>query len=72
MIKCKKGHIVQPLKSCAGYYLGSMEDGEPYCRISSNYVNTISDAHKLNTNRQYCCMENEWCNGGNGCGLYEI
>lgn len=68
-MKCRKGYEVRPLKSAAGWYLGTTDkDGFPNCRISTQYAKTEEDARKyLLADRQTNCMENEFCNGGRGC-----
>ena len=68
-MKCKKGLEIQVLKSAAGYYIGTLtEEGEPNCRISTQYAKSAHDAaHYLLLDRQTNCMENEFCNGGKGC-----
>ena len=67
-MKCIKGYEVQPLKSGAGWYLGTLdEEGLPNCRISTRYAKTKEEAEELPADRQTNCIENEWCNGGCGC-----
>lgn len=67
-MNCKKGYEVKPLKSGAGWYLGTLdEEGFPNCRISREYAETKEDAEYLLADRQSGCMENEYCNGGRGC-----
>ena len=68
MAKCKRGFEIQALSSAAGWYLGTLdEEGFPNCRISVEYAETAEKAEKLLMNRQTNCIENEFCNGGNGC-----
>ena len=67
-MKCLKGYEVKPLKSGAGWYLGTIdEEGFPNCRISTGYAKTEEEAKHLPMNRQTGCIENEFCNGGRGC-----
>lgn len=68
-MKCKKGYEVKPLKSAAGYYLGTVDEhGFPNCRISTQYAKTREDAlNYLIADRQINCIENEFCNHGRGC-----
>ena len=66
--KCKRGYEIQPLKSAAGWYLGTVdEEGFPNCRISMQYAETAEQAKRLPMNRQTGCIENEYCNNGTGC-----
>ena len=68
MLKCKKGFKVEILKSGAGYYLGTLDnDGFPQCRLSTRYAATEKDAQDLSLDRQFGCIENEYCNSGTGC-----
>lgn len=69
-MKCMRGYDVKPLKSAAGYYIGTLdEDGFPNCRISSEYAKTEEEACSLLLDRQTNCIENDFCNGGKGCFL---
>ena len=71
-MKCKKGYDVKPLKSAAGYYIGTLDPkGFPNCRISSGYAKTEEEAVMLPLDRQIGCMENEFCNEGKGCFHYD-
>ena len=71
-MKCKKGYDVKPLKSAAGYYIGTLDpEGFPNCRISSGYAESEEEAVMLSLDRQIGCMENEFCNGGRGCFAYD-
>ena len=66
-MRCIKGYEVQPLKSAAGYYMGTVdEEGFPKCRISQNYAKTVEDASKLPLTRQ-TAEENIFCNGCGCC-----
>lgn len=66
-MKCIKGYEVKPLKSAAGYYLGTVdEEGFPNCRVSQKYARTKKAAESLSPNRQHV-EENLFCNGGCGC-----
>ena len=66
-MKCVKGYEVEPQRSAAGYYLGTVDEfGCPNCRISSRYAKTKEDAEKLPMDRQ-SVMENEFCNGCGKC-----
>lgn len=67
-MKCIKGYEVKPLKSGAGYYMGTLTpEGFPNCRISRGYAETENEAYNLPLDRQTGCIENEYCNGGWGC-----
>lgn len=66
-MQCKKGYEVQPLKSAAGYYMGTLdEDGCPNCRLSTGYTKTAEAAKQLPLDRQ-TAMENAFCNGCGRC-----
>mgnify|MGYP006974622651 CR=1 FL=1 len=70
-MKCKKGYNVKPLKSAAGYYIGTLDNvGFPNCRISSGYAGSEEEAVMLPLDRQIGCIENEFCNEGKGCFAY--
>lgn len=67
-MKCTKGFDVVPLKSGAGWYIGTVdEDGFPNCRITKGYALTKEGAKTLPLDRQVGCIENEFCNRGEGC-----
>lgn len=72
-MKCRKGFEIEVFKSPAGYYLGTKDqDGFPNCRISmysdTDDMTPLTDLKvKKFANRQYGCIENEWCNEGEGC-----
>ena len=64
---CKKGLKVEPLRSAAGYYMGTVdEEGFPNCKLSSAYAKTAKDAEKLSLDRQIA-DENVFCNGCGNC-----
>ncbi len=66
-MKCRKGFDVLPLKSAAGWYIGTLDDkGMPNCRIS-DYVGSEDECMFSSMNRQTSCIENSACNGGVGC-----
>lgn len=66
-MKCVKGYEVEPQKSAAGYYMGTIDyDGIPKCRISSKYAESVEEAKSLPLDRQ-SAMENEYCNGCGNC-----
>lgn len=68
-MKCVKGYEVEPQRSAAGYYMGTVdEEGLPNCRISSRYAKTREDAKKLPLDRQGA-EENRFCNGCGNCGI---
>lgn len=67
---CTMKHEVKVMKSQAGYYIGTDEDGMPFCRISVRYYPTQEAAE--NVLRHFAfeerhCVENEFCNKGKGC-----
>lgn len=67
MLICKKtGYIIKPMRSAAGYYLGTQnENGESYCRVSG-YCKTEKEAETLGCTR-IGCIENLDCSDGKGC-----
>lgn len=73
-MKCKKGYEVKPLKSAAGWYVGTLDpEGFPNCRITTKYAKSEEDARNLLfLDRQIGCVENEFCNGGSGCFNVEV
>ena len=76
-MKCIKGMTIRPLKSWAGWYIGSttfdMEAGciVPKCQVSTDYYKTEELARKAMVNgfTQRTCCENQFCSGGKGCCL---
>lgn len=67
-MKCVKNLEVKPLKSAAGWYMGTVtEEGMPNCRITTMYYNTPEEAEKsLFADYRYC-SENSFCSGGRVC-----
>ena len=65
-MKCRKGYEIEPLKSAAGWYMGTTDKGFPNCRISQGYAPTYEESLKLPLDRQ-CSNENVFCHGGHGC-----
>ena len=67
-MQCKKGFEIQPMRSPIGYYMGTVdEQGFPNCRVSTGYAKTQEEALMLPLDRQLGCIENEFCNEGEGC-----
>lgn len=67
-VTCRKGYEIKVLKSCAGYYLGTVtKDGVPYCRCSTEYAPTKEEAEKCLFVDRHFAMENMDCNHGKGC-----
>lgn len=65
-MKCIKGYEVEPHRSGAGYFMGTVDEfGAPNCRISQ-YAKTAKDAMSLPLDRQNC-SENNFCNGCGSC-----
>lgn len=66
--KCINRRTIQIMNSNAGYYLGTVDEHEPYCRITGYY----SDSATLKAGEyQYRdCAENNYCNQCRGCFLY--
>ena len=68
---CKKGYVVGPQRSAAGWYLGTVdEDGCPNCKLTTNYAKTAEAARSLRIDRQDA-MENRFCNGCGSCEITE-
>ena len=67
-IVCKKGLEVRPQRSAAGYYLGTLDNGEPNCRLTSQYAKDKNEAYHLPLDRQNA-MENRFCNKNGNCGI---
>lgn len=69
-MKCQKGLELKVLKSEAGFYIGTTENGLPHCRLSRNYYETEKEAEEAlnnNTFRDRHAVEIQFCNRGNGC-----
>ena len=58
---------IQALKSNGGWYIGTLDkDGSPYCRVSTEYWKTRSEAEaRLTSNqfwrRNWACRECPFC-----------
>lgn len=67
-MKCVRGHEIEALKSGAGWYIGTTEDGMPYCRISISYYESKEEAERMMREgfaiKDYA--ENEFCFRGAG------
>ena len=64
--KCIRGNTITILHSPKGYSLGTKDAfGYHYCRISSSFVDSKEDTHKLQADRK--CINNDICNNGKGC-----
>lgn len=71
-MKCIKGYEVEPQRSAAGYYMGTIdEDGCPNCRLSTSYAKTKEGALSLQLDRQIA-EENTFCNGCGSCFNKEV
>ena len=76
-MKCIKGITIRPLKSQAGWDIGStIFDNEvggtvPNCRVSVDYFKTEAEAEKAMSGgfAQRNCIENNFCSSGRGCCL---
>ena len=62
--KCTSGLKISVLRSGAGFYIGTMDEEGPRCRLSRNYGKTREDK-AMDIDR--VCDENMFCNGGCGC-----
>lgn len=66
-MKCSKGYDVIPMRSAAGYYMGTVdEEGCPNCRITTSYAKTKELAQTLPLDRQ-AAPENIFCNSCGSC-----
>ena len=67
-MKCVNGYEIKPMKSAAGWYMGtSTEEGFPQCRITTNYYETAEEAEQ-NMHKDYrFCEENDFCSHGMVC-----
>lgn len=69
-IICMQGYEVQVLNNSAGYYIGTITEDGPNCRISQEYYKTKEKAEtalKTVFQTRESAMENHFCNGGLGC-----
>ena len=68
-MKCIKGYEIKPMKSAAGWYVGTTdEDGFPMCRISGYYPTKETAQTALDNKTFYRFAEEiSFCNGGCGC-----
>lgn len=68
MLTCVKGKKLEVLKSNAGYYIGTLEDGCPNCRVSERYYQTDTAGQFVLTHKAFnprICLENVYCSKGN-------
>lgn len=67
-MKCINGFEIKPLKSAAGWYMGTTtEEGFPNCRVTANYYNTKEEAEFHMKHDYRYCEENNWCSHGLSC-----
>ncbi len=69
MYSCVNSREVKVLRSNAGYYIGTIEEGFPYCRISGYFSSKEEAQSRLRAGfiaRE--AMEVNFCNGGD-CGI---
>lgn len=65
--RCKQGRDITVLQSNGGYYIGTIEDNQPYCRLSAAYYKTKEEAQYALDNRTFIerdAIEVMYCNGG--------
>lgn len=63
---CRRGYEIKPMKSPAGWYLGTRDnDGFPNCRVSG-YAKTEEEAYDLPLIRMFA-EENAYCNNNRNC-----
>ena len=67
-MKCIKGFEIKPMKSAAGWYMGTTtKEGFPNCRVTAHYYKTAEEAEKnMMTDYRYC-EENSFCSRGLSC-----
>ena len=67
-MKCIKGYEIEPMKSAAGWYMGTRtEDGCPNCRVTSKYYRTADEAiDNMKKDYRYA-EENNFCSRGRVC-----
>lgn len=68
---CIKGHVIEILKSKAGFYVGTCEQGFSYCRIS-NYKTEPGNLSDYDYSRMVCAIENLYCNKCRHCITGEL
>ena len=67
-MKCVKGNEIQPMRSAAGWYIGTRtQEGFPNCRITNQYYKTADEAlNNMSKDYRYC-EENNFCSRGRVC-----
>ena len=67
-MKCVNGYEIQPMKSAAGWYMGTRtKEGYPNCRMTDKYYLTADEAmDNMKTDYRYC-EENNFCSHGLVC-----
>jgi len=68
--RCTQNKEIQVLLSGAGFYIGTTEDGMPFCRLSVEYFKKREEADTALEKKTYTvrkCMEGDFCNEGKGC-----
>ena len=67
-MKCIRGYEIEPMKSAAGWYMGTRTlEGMPNCRITTHYYRNPGDAiDNLAADYRYC-EENNFCSKGLVC-----
>ena len=64
---CARGHEVKPMKSAAGWYMGTMTEEGPYFRITNRYYSTKEEAEKNLIYDYRLASENMFCSNGRLC-----
>lgn len=71
-MKCKKGYELKVLSgNLAGYYIGTVDEEGPYCRLSEEYYKSRDIAQQALDTRAFTvrnAMKVAFCSGGD-CGL---
>lgn len=64
--KCRRGFTIISRESMTGFYLGTVDEiGLPNCRCSKYFES--KEELESSAIRERDCIENDYCNGGQGC-----
>ena len=67
-MKCVNGYEIKPLKSAAGWYMGTTTpEGWLNCRITTHYYKTAEEAKERMDKDYRYCEENNFCSHGRVC-----
>ena len=68
---CSRGKEIMALQSGAGWYMGTLDDGMPNCRVTAHYYRTREAAEKNFLTDIRTAPENLFCSQGMGCCFKE-